>query len=288
VSSADAPRPARAPDSPPVPSPSGGAQGGGAPEGGTPWEVFAAFVFAWDARVQDQLAAVSYSQFSAYQLGRGLAEVSWQLDAAVAGPDDPHSWQFLLGAARQRQLSRLMDGLSSYFGPMTAAAVKNSLKAWGTVAYEPGITTRPDAIGKLIEQSHIWRNLLIGGMSAQTLVPDHAEAQKLRGLGLVVKAFWPQLLVGIAGALALAVGAYLLVTADVTTKEIGAAIGVLGSLGITSAALIAKSKESVLQIFSRMRLVYYTDLVSAAAARVPITEKGVRSSATTTNGQRRK
>jgi len=255
---------------------------------GTVWEDFAAFVFAWDARVQDQLAAVSYSQFSAYQLGRGLAEVSWQLDAGVSAADDPHGWQFLLGEARLRQLGRLMDGLSSYFGPMTVAAVKNSVQAWGKVASEPGITARPDAISKLIEQSHVWRNLLIGGMSAQTLIPDHAEAQKLRGLGLVVKAFWPQLIIGIVGALVLAVGAYLLVTADVTTKEIGAALGVIGSFGITSAALIAKSKESVLQVFSRMRLLYYTDLVSAAAARVPITEKSTRAFAKKANGQRRK
>ena len=255
---------------------------------GTVWEDFAAFVFAWDARVQDQLAAVSYSQFSAYQLGRGLAEVSWQLDAGVSAADDPHGWQFLLGEARLRQLGRLMDGLSSYFGPMTVAAVKNSVQAWGKVASEPGITARPDAISKLIEQSHVWRNLLIGGMSAQTLIPDHAEAQKIRGLGLVVKAFWPQLIIGIVGALVLAVGAYLLVTADVTTKEIGAALGVIGSFGITSAALIAKSKESVLQVFSRMRLLYYTDLVSAAAARVPITEKSTRAFAKKANGQRRK
>ena len=255
---------------------------------GTVWEDFAAFVFAWDARVQDQLAAVSYSQFSAYQLGRGLAEVSWQLDAGVSAADNPHGWQFLLGEARLRQLGRLMDGLSSYFGPMTVAAVKNSVQAWGKVASEPGITARPDAISKLIEQSHVWRNLLIGGMSAQTLIPDHAEAQKLRGLGLVVKAFWPQLIIGIVGALVLAVGAYLLVTADVTTKEIGAALGVIGSFGITSAALIAKSKESVLQVFSRMRLLYYTDLVSAAAARVPITEKSTRAFAKKANGQRRK
>jgi len=166
--------------------------------------------------------------------------------------------------------------------------VKNSVQAWGKVASEPGITARPDAISKLIEQSHVWRNLLIGGMSAQTLVPDHAEAQKLRGLGLVVKTFWPQLIIGIVGALVLAVGAYLLVTADVTTKEIGAALGVLGSFGITSAALIAKSKESVLQVFSRMRLLYYTDLVSAAAARVPITETSARAFAKKANGQRRK
>src|SRR5437899_3335609 len=255
---------------------------------GTVWEDFAAFVFAWDARVQDQLAAVSYSQFSAYLLGRGVAEVSWQLDAGVSAADDPHGWQFLLGEARLRQLGRLMDALSSYFGPMTVAAVKNSVQAWGKVASEPGITARPDAISKLIEQSHVWRNLLIGGMSAQTLIPDHAEAQKLRGLGLVVKAFWPQLIIGIVGALVLAVGAYLLVTADVTTKEIGAALGVIGSFGITSAALIAKSKESVLQVFSRMRLLYYTDLVSAAAARVPITEKSTRAFAKKANGQRRK
>jgi len=303
VSSATAARPAPAPAAesapifpspslgapvPNIPSPYGGGQGGGGADRGALWDDFAAFIFAWDARVQDQLAAVSFSQFSAYQLGRGLAEISWQLDPAVPGADDPRGWQFLLGDLRLRQLGRLIDGLSSYFGPMTVAAVKDSVEAWGTVAREPGITARPDAVTKLIEQSHVWRNLLIGGMSAQTLVPAHAEVQKLRGLELVVKAFWPQLLIGIVGALVLAAGAYLLVTADVTRKEIGAALGVLGSLGITSAALIAKSKESVLQVFSRMRLLYYTDLVSAAASRIPITEKDMRSLAKKTNGQRRK
>lgn len=285
VSSATMDRPAATPvESAPIPSSSGEGQGGGVPEPTTPWEDFTAFIFSWDARVQDQLAAVSYSQFSAYQLGRGLAEISWQLDPAVAGADDPHGWQFLLGETRQRQLSRLMDGLSSYFGPMTVAAVKGSLKAWDIVAHEPGITDRPEAVIKLREQSHIWRNLLVGGMSAQTMIPDHAEAQKLHGLGLVLKAFWPQLIIGVLGAVVLAVGAYLLATADVTTKEIGAALGVLGSAGITSAAVIAKSKESVLQVFSRMRLLYYTDLVSAAASRVPITEKQLRAA----KGQRQK
>jgi hypothetical protein len=291
VSSADSARPAAAPvmeSAPNVPSPSEGGQGGGVADHGTLWDDFAAFVFAWDARIQDQLAAVSFSQFSAYQLGRGLAEASWQLDAAVSGADDPHGWQFLLGEARLRQLGRLMDGLSSYYGPMTVAAVKDSVQAWGIVAGEPGITARPEAVAKLIEQSHIWRNLLIGGMSAQTLVPGHAQVQKLRGMGLVIKAFWPQLMIGVLGAIVLAAGAYLLVTADVTRKEIGAVLGVLGSLGITSAALIAKSKESVLQVFSRMRLLYYTDLVSAAASRVPITEKDVQALAKKTNGQRRK
>ncbi len=276
--------PAPAVGSVPIPSPSGGGHGRSAADRGPLWEDFAAFVFAWDARVQDQLAAVSFSQFSAYQLGRGLAEVSWQLDPAVAGADDPHGWQFLLGEVRLRQLGRLMDGLSSYFGPMTVAAVKDSVRAWGTVAHEPSITARPDAIGKLIEQSHVWRNLLIGGMSAQTLVPGHGQVQKLHGLELVIKAFWPQLIIGILGAVVLAVGAYLLATADVTTKEIGAALGVLGSFGITSAAVIARSKESVLQVFSRMRLLYYTDLVSTAASRVPIIEKQLRAR----NGQPRK
>src|SRR5712691_1501913 len=235
VSSAGTARPTLAPPAKPAPTPStsGGGQGGGVADRGTLWDDFASFIFAWDARVQDQLAAVSFSQFSAYQLGRGLAEVSWQLDPAVAGADDPHGWQFLLGEPRQRQLGRLMDGLSSYFGALTVAAVKGSVRAWGTVAQEPSITARPDAIGKLIEQSHVWRNLLIGGMSAQTLVPGHGQVQKLHGLELVIKAFWPQLIIGILGAVVLAVGAYRRAAADVTTKEIGAALGVLGSFGIT-------------------------------------------------------
>ena len=250
------------------------------------WDDFAGFLFAWDARIQDALAAVSFSQSSAYQLGRGLAEISWELDPAVAGADDPHGWLFLLGESRRRQLSRLVEGLSSYFGPMTVAAVKDSLQAWGTVAQEPGITGRADAETKLIEQSHVWRNLLIGGMSAQTLVPAHPQGEQIRGLELVLRAFWPQVLIGTIGVVVLAVGAYFLATADFTAKEIGAALGVLGSFGITSAAVIARSKESVSQVFNRMRTLYYTDLVSAAASRVPIMDGGGRQM--TIFGRRRK
>lgn len=250
------------------------------------WDDFARFIFAWDARIQDALAAASFNQSSAYQLGRGLAEISWELDPAVADADDPHGWLFLLGGSRRKQLSRLMEGLSSYFGPITVAAVKDSLQAWGTVAQEPGITGRTDAEGKLIEQSHVWRNLLIGGMSAQTLIPAHPRGEQIRGLELVLRAFWPQVLIGTIGIVVLAVGAYFLATADFTTKEIGAALGVLGSFGITSAAVIAKSKESVSQVFSRMRTVYYTDLVSAGASRVPIAPGGGRQ--LTIFGRRRK
>jgi hypothetical protein len=233
------------------------------------WDQFGGFLLAWDSRIQDTLAASSFTQFSAYQLGRGLGEASWSLDPSIETGTDPHGWKFLLGSERRKTLARLLDRLSNYFGPVAVAAVKGSLDAWGKVADDPGVADLPDAKVHLIEQSHVWKSLLIGGMNPQALVPPHAQAQQLRGITLVLRAFWPQILLAVLGVVVVAVGAYFLSEGDAGSHEIGVVLGILGSFGITSAALIAKAKESVFQVFTRMRQLYYTELVRTAAARLP-------------------
>lgn len=234
----------------------------------TAWDGFSEFLFAWDARIQDTLAAASFSQSAAYQLGRGLGEVAWNLDPSVADADDPHGWRFLLGPRRRKELERLLDRLMLYFGPLTVSGLKASLEAWGMVAQDNAITTRKDAEAHLVDQSHIWRNLLIGGQDPQSYVKPHARNQRMRGIELVLRTFWPQMLVALIGILAVAAGAYMLTQTE-GDRPVGAVLGVLGSFGVTTATIVAKSKESVLQVFSRMRQLYYTDLVMAAVTRVP-------------------
>jgi hypothetical protein len=63
------------------------------------WDTMAEFLWAWDARIQDELAGRSFATASAYQLGRGMAEIAW-LDPCKTAPDEATSWTFVLGGRR--------------------------------------------------------------------------------------------------------------------------------------------------------------------------------------------
>src|SRR5262249_53889311 len=97
------------------------------------WRRFAYFLFAWDARIQDELYAQSLGEAAAYQLGRGLADVSWALDPG-APDDDVASWTFLLGRNRLDALHRLLQRVSPHFDELTISSVRASLDAWGELA----------------------------------------------------------------------------------------------------------------------------------------------------------
>ena len=98
------------------------------------WNEACEFLYKWDAATQDTLAASSFTVASAYQLGRGLAEIYWALDPSVSPADDPRSARFLLGADRLQAFGRLLPRLTAYFSPATTPAIQASLMAWAQVA----------------------------------------------------------------------------------------------------------------------------------------------------------
>jgi hypothetical protein len=101
-----------------------------AEERATTFDAVAEFMYLWDARIQDTLAARGYVQIAAYRLGRGLAEVRWQLDPTVTEAQDVRSLKFLVGSGRQQELSQYLTALTGYLSPLSAGVARYSLSQW--------------------------------------------------------------------------------------------------------------------------------------------------------------
>ena len=110
------------------------------------WSKFSRLLFSWDAKIQDRLYARSLSLSAGYQLGRGLAEASWALDPSMTNPDDPTSWQFLLGVKRVTALTTFLERLSIYFDELTIQGIRTSLMAWSLVTSDPLFTAAHDPV----------------------------------------------------------------------------------------------------------------------------------------------
>jgi hypothetical protein len=166
------------------------------------WDKLAELLYRWDAEIQDALSAASQSQASAYQLGRGMAEIAWNLAPDQDSPNDPTSWDFLLGPARRAILSRFLGHLSGYFDPLTAPAIAGSLEAWSEVAQDAGWRSQPDAVPKLRDQIHRWYELLVLRQDPKSLVRPYALLKDYRVVFKTIRIYWQQVLTG-----ALAIGA---------------------------------------------------------------------------------
>lgn len=240
---------------------------------------FSHFLYAWDARIQDTLAAGSFGQATAYLLGRGLGEVSWGPELAAAA-GQPGNWSAFLGASRRTQLVQLLERVSSYFDPLTVVAVRCSLAAWGVVADDPEWRAQNGMNAALKQQSHLWRDLLLGSRDPQLLVPPHWSLRKAWTGGRVMAVFLPQMIVAAVGIVLLSGAAWILTNPAASSSHgLGAVLGVLGFFGVTGAGLHARAKNSALQLISRMRMAYETDLVAEQATHVPpkLTRRPVRS-----------
>ena len=231
------------------------------------WNCLASSIYDLDAHAQDTLAAQSDMCSAAYQLGRGLAEAYWALDpGAVCDPLTPNCWEFLLGAHRCRELTRLTGRLSAYFNPYCCPAIAGTVSLWQSVASDQ--QWRQDAQSYLFQQLRRWYELLILGQDPSTLVKPYALVKNWRTSLRVLQALWVQL-VTTAVSLALVIAVITLIAEGSSTPFVKSLLGVLGAVGLSTAAFQARLKTTAQGLLTRFRQDAYTDLVAGEIAVAP-------------------
>jgi hypothetical protein len=231
------------------------------------WDSLASSLYDLDAHVQDALAAQSDRRSAAYQLGRGLAEVYWALDAGLpSDPVTPGSWEFLLGEHRCRELTRLAGRLSAYFNPYCCPAIAGTMCLWQSVASDQQWRHGADAC--LFQQLRRWYELLILGQDPSTLIKPYALVRNWRITLRVLRALWIQLVTAVL-SLALVIAVITLVAEGSGTPFVRALLGVLGAVGLSAAAFQAMLKNTAQSLLARLRQDAYTDLVAGQIAVAP-------------------
>jgi hypothetical protein len=236
-------------------------------DGEQAWDETAKFLYAWDAKMQDELAGAGFAVASAYQLGRGLGEIAW-LDPTKSAADDATSWTFVLGDRRVRTLERLVKRLAAYFQPFTAAGVASSLVLWGSVAGKATQAPSDNVRACLLEQTRRWRDLLLTGLDPTTLLSRTTLVARARQLRQVLRSFWLELTVGGVSALAAATGAALLATKP-KSHFLAAFVGVLGAFGFTASGALARAKSQAQALIDQLRAAVDADLVEQAVVVPP-------------------
>jgi hypothetical protein len=231
------------------------------------WDALAATLFNLDAHAQDTLAAASDMWSAAYQLGRGLAEVYWALDpAAACDPLTPDCWEFLLGEHRCAELTALAGRLSAYFNPYCCPAIAGTIRLWQSVAGDR--QWRKDAQGYLFQQLRRWHGLLILGQDPSTLIKPYTLVKNWRTSLHVLRALWVQLVTAVI-SLVLVIAVITLIAAGSSTPFVKSLLGVLGAVGLTTAAFQTRLKSTAQSLLTRLRQDTYTDLVAGAIAIAP-------------------
>jgi hypothetical protein len=233
------------------------------------WNAFSRFVYAWDAHIQDVLAAGAFGRASAYQLGRGLAEASWALDP----PSDPGSWSgwsFLLGTERVAFLQQLLDRLAPYFHPLTLPALKNSLEQWRMRAaieagQAPAQRERSAAPQALRQQARRWRDLVVTRQDPRIPLEPGAKIRKSAVVWPYLRSLWPQLSFVALGTAVLVVAAYLVPS----NGSQGAVAAILGTASITSATISAKAKSSAQSLLAQARAAFDIAVAVQATCILP-------------------
>jgi hypothetical protein len=226
------------------------------------------FLYQWDAWIQDTLAAAGPNLIAAYRLGRGLSEVRWQLDPTVTVANDTRSWQFLLGAGRRDELGQHLDSLSGYVSPLTVGVIERSLQKWGDIAADPTRRTQSDAMTALAAQAMVWHDLLVSARPAETLIDRSKPLAVVRSLGPLLRALWPQILLGLLFVIALCAGAWLL-TSVASWRGAGAALAVLGAFGVSATTVSAKTKDEANRLVERLRTAYQLEAAAEAGIKLP-------------------
>ena len=231
------------------------------------WGEACEFFYAWDAKIQDALAPRSFSTASAYQLGRGLAETYWALDPATSD-DDPRSWSFLLGDTRREQLQSLLKRLADYFPPSTAQSVSASLGAWVAVAADEVVRAPRESIAALHDQIRGWHDALLLEQTLVQRVPPQELLKRSREFGPVLRAFVPELALGLIGFGAAGVAAAFFAVGGVW-PAIAPVLAILGGLGITGSGALAKAKNDANSLFAQLQQAMDADLATRELTVLP-------------------
>jgi hypothetical protein len=226
------------------------------------------FFYAWDARIQDTLAADSFAVASGYQLGRGLAESYWALDRTIDDRADPRSWMFLLGDGRMKAFERMLPRLASYFPASTTPAVLASLSAWSQVAANQSVRQLPATASALHEQVRLWHDLVLVGQTPASRIEPKSLLRRARKLGPVLTAFIPEISVAVLSLLA-AGGAAVLFSTGKGNTALAPLLAVVSAFGVTAAGALAKAKDEAHALFSELRDAMNEDLIKEAITLPP-------------------
>jgi len=231
------------------------------------WNALTESFYNWDKRIQDTLVLRPLLS-AGYQLGRGLAETYWELDPAVTDPRDSRAWEVVLGEARVAALKRATARLAAFIDPLTLPAVTVALEAWAEVALDLRWRQKPDARRLLFHQGLLWRDLVRGERRPADLAMRRGILGSVGMIFPLLRAFWPQILVGVAAIVALLAGASQL-AATSGSKSSSTVISILGALGITSAGLYARAKATAMSTIDSLREAFKADRIGQAATLRP-------------------
>ena len=231
------------------------------------WIELTNFFYAWDAVIQDQLACRDFGTSSAYQLGRGLAEIFWAFDAA-APPDDARSSAVLLGPTRVSQVNDLLDRLSHYFPALSSPAVKFAFGEWGKAQARGQVTASSETYQALAHQCIVWRDMMLTGKDPKLYMKPANLLDRAGQLGAVTRRFAPEIALLAVGTGVLSTGAALLSTGG-ATHALGAALTVLGVAGVSVSGVAAKIKDLANNLLQQLRNEFYEAAVAEATCFAP-------------------
>jgi hypothetical protein len=231
------------------------------------WIDLTNFFYGWDAVIQDELACRDFGTSSAYQLGRGLAEIFWAFDAS-ASPDDARSATVLLGPGRVGQLKDLLDRLAHHFPPLCSSAVEFSLEQWAAAAARGQVTDSTETYQLLAHQGTVWRDMLLTAKDPKLYLKASTLLDRAGQLRDVARRFIPEISLLAVGTGALSTGAALLTTGGVS-HALGAALAVLGAAGVSVSGVAAKLKDAANNLLQQLRNELYEAAVSEATCFAP-------------------
>jgi len=169
---------------------------------------------------------------------------------------------------RRNELSQYLDSLSGYISPLTVGVIERSLQKWGDIAADPTRRTQPDAMTALEAQAIVWHDLLVSAHPPETLIDSSEPLAVVRSLRPLLRALWPQILLGLLFVIALCAGAWLL-TSVASLRGAGAALAVLGAFGVSATTISAKAKDEANRLVERLRTAYQLEAAAEAGVKLP-------------------
>ena len=231
------------------------------------WLSLQELIFKFDEHIQDTLAWGADTVACGYQLGRALAEPYWALDPGL--PDktpSPAAWWFLLGQERGGEMCRLAGRLTTYFHPLTAAAIAGSVQIWKHVAVDPA--WREHAEDELYLQVRRWYGLVVMKQDPTILVQPYVMVRNFRMMFRTLRIFWPEL-IGAAIAAAALSGFAVALGQNHISSFAKSALGFIAITGFSVAGVMARLKSQAQVMVTRLRQDVYTDLVAVAITTAP-------------------